>query len=71
MTERRHLAIDQVWRGDDRHRRILGVMGGVVVYSNGGDKNGMCQARTFLAWIRRAKATRVDCKHTGRERNAQ
>lgn len=33
-------------------RRVVGVLGGRVMYSVGGDFNRACQLRTFKRWIR-------------------
>lgn len=47
-------------RDISRHRRIIGLLGGGIVYSTGGDSNGLCKVQTFRDWIRRTHAVRVD-----------
>jgi hypothetical protein len=40
-----------------RHPRwVLGVMGGVVRYSNG-RRHGMCKVTTFLRWVKSFRCT--------------
>ena len=34
----------------DSHRRIVGIVGDTVLYSNGGDRNYACKRVSFLAW---------------------
>lgn len=34
----------------DGHRRIVGIIGEVVIFSNGGDRNYSCKRQSFIAW---------------------
>jgi hypothetical protein len=36
----------------DPFRRVIAVVNGVVIYSNGSDKNYSVKRRSFLRWIR-------------------
>lgn len=38
------------------HRRVVGVLGGRVMYSAGGESNRDCLVRTFRQWVRRVNA---------------
>lgn len=40
-------------RKNDRHRRVIAVLSGYVVYSVGGDSNRQCMISTMTRWIRR------------------
>lgn len=40
-------------RKSGRHRRVIAVLGGYVVYSVGGDSNRQCMVSTMTRWIRR------------------
>lgn len=41
----------------NKHRRIIAVMDGRVIYSIGGNSNRHCLVTTFKKWIRSAHAT--------------
>jgi len=41
----------------DSHRRIVGIIGDTVLYSNGGDRNYSCKRESFLAWRKPSEAT--------------
>jgi hypothetical protein len=47
-------------------RRILGVHGGKVAYSYGGDHNAVCNLKTFRRWIKRMSAY---CANVSASRN--
>lgn len=44
---------------DKRMRRILGVIGKHVRYSNGGNSNRTCQLSTFKRWLKKSGAETV------------
>ena len=50
---------NDVYTGNGLMRRIIGVIDGSVVYSNGGDSNSVCKLQTLKRWQRRHKAERV------------
>lgn len=39
----------------DIHRRIIGIHQGVVVYSRGGNTNGLCKVESFKKWASNKK----------------
>lgn len=49
----------EIYAAGGRHRRIIRVLSGRVFYSRGGDVNFSCKLRTFRAWLRDAKPTRI------------
>lgn len=53
--KRRDPTEGDVFAKDGRHRRIVGALGGGIVYSVGGDKNRVCKVTTFRRWARHAK----------------
>lgn len=50
----------EVYATCDRHRRIIGVLHGRVVYSIGGDNNRICKAASMQRWLQRTKAARLN-----------
>jgi len=42
---------DVIGRGK-RYRRIIGIVGKVIVYCNGGDHLKRCNEKTFGRWVR-------------------
>lgn len=44
--------------GRSKHRRVLGIGNGYVLYSIGSNTDRECKLATFNAWIRRQKAVR-------------
>jgi hypothetical protein len=48
---------NDVYTGNGLMRRIIGVIHGSVIYSNGGDSNSVCKLQTLKRWQRRHKAT--------------
>jgi hypothetical protein len=49
-----------VFVGTSKHRRVLGVGNGYVIYSNGGNANRECRVATFTRWIKRQKAVKQE-----------
>lgn len=47
---------DQIYTGMVRHRRIIGVLNGRVIYSDGGNRNGDCLVASMQRWIKRNNA---------------
>ena len=50
------LRLGQVFANTRKHRRIIALGNGHVIYSTGADNNLECKERTFLRWLARSKA---------------
>ncbi len=50
------LRLGQVFTNARKHRRIIALGNGHVLYSTGGGAHRECQERTFLRWLARSKA---------------
>lgn len=55
MKRRPDLVEGDVFVSGDRHRRVVGIVGGGIVYSVGADKNRQCKVATFKRWTRKAQ----------------
>lgn len=51
------LRAGEVWTSIRRHRRIVAIGNGYVLYCTGGEKQRECKALSFLRWIARAEAS--------------
>lgn len=51
---------EQIWIGENGHRRIIAVGNGHVLYSRGGDRNRECKLASFRRWVVRAEAALKD-----------
>jgi hypothetical protein len=52
--------IKRLKNGKDIFRRIIAIHLGVVVYSRGGDTNGMCTVQNFSKWASNTRVERVE-----------
>jgi hypothetical protein len=55
VKRRRDPVEGDVYVKENRHRRVIGVLGGGIVYSVGADKNRVCLVATFKRWARHAQ----------------
>ena len=39
------------------HRRVVGLLGNYIYYSNGGDTTRACQDKTFIRWVKSSEAS--------------
>lgn len=49
----------EVYATEKRMRRVLGVIGKHVRYSNGGNQNRTCELATFKRWLKASEALPV------------
>ncbi len=50
---------DAVWTTERKFRRVIHVVGDLVCYSVGGDRNRFCLIKTFDRWVKKCRAKDV------------
>ena len=53
-----------VWQRKGRARRVIGALNNRVCYSNGGNRNRWCDARTWRRWARLAEIVAQEDERT-------